>query len=239
MRTAALTGRILVAVAILAAIVAQLDSSIAFAAQDGPGDTTNVVVNFLSYFTVDSNLLSVVVLLAGAVRLLRRRPESPTFTTVRLAVTTYMVITGVVYNVLLRGYLVQGAVVLWSNEILHVVGPLYLLLDWLFAPGRTSLRSRQALPALIFPLIWLVYTLIRGPFAADPFRPTDYWYPYPFLNPVTSAGGYGGVAAYSVGIAAAVILVAMGLAWTSRRRSPADGHRSSVDGRTSGSAGRA
>lgn len=220
MRTAALIGRIVVAVAILAAIVVQLDSSIAFAAQDGPGRTATVVVNFLSYFTVDSNTLSAVVLLVGAALLLRHRPESRTFTMIRLAVTTYMVITGIVYNLLLRGYLVQGATVLWSNEVLHVVGPLYLLLDWLFAPGRTPLRTREALPALIFPSVWLVYTLVRGPFATDPFRPTDYWYPYPFLNPVTSAGGYGSVAAYSVGIAAAVILVAMGLARVSRRRAP-------------------
>lgn len=217
MRLTALIGRTVVALAIIAAIVAQLDSSIAFAARDGQGDTANVVVNFLSYFTVDSNTLSAVVLLCGAVLLARGRPESRTFSVVRLAVTTYMVITGVVYNLLLRGFLVQGATVLWSNEVLHVIGPLYLLLDWLFAPGRTRLQSRDALPALVFPAVWLAYTLLRGPFATDPFRPTDYWYPYPFLNPVTSAGGYGSVAAYSVGIAIAVVLVAMGLAWVSRR----------------------
>lgn len=217
MRTAALIGRTVVAIAIIAAVVVQLDSSIAFAGRDGEPDTLDVVVNFLSYFTVDSNTLSAVLLLCSAVLLARGRAEFRTFTVIRLAVTTYMVITGVVYNLLLRGFLVQGATVLWSNEVLHVIGPLYLLLDWLFAPGRTPLRSRDALPALIFPAVWLVYTLVRGPSAIDPFRPTDYWYPYPFLNPVTSTGGYAGVAAYSVGIAIAVVLVAMGLAWVSRR----------------------
>lgn len=217
MRIAAVLARIAVGVAIIAAIAAQLGASVEFAGRDGDPDTANVVVNFLSYFTVDSNTLAAGVLLCGAVLLLRNRPDSRSFAVIRLAVTTYMVITGIVYNLLLRGLLVQGNVVGWSNEVLHLIGPLYLLLDWLFAPGRRRLASRDALPALIFPAGWLVYTLVRGPFAADPFRPTDYWYPYPFLNPVTSTGGYGTVAVYSLGIAVAVVAVAMGLAWVSRR----------------------
>ena len=217
MRTAAVLARIAMGIAIIAAVVVQLVASIEFAGRDGSSDAGDVVVNFLSYFTVDSNSLAAIVLLCGAALLARNRPDTHTFAVIRLAVTTYMVITGIVYNLLLRGLLVQGNVVAWSNEVLHLIGPLYLLLDWLFAPGRRPLRSRDAVPALVFPAVWLVYTLVRGPFATDPFRPTDYWYPYPFLNPVTSAGGYGTVAVYSVGIAVAVVGVAMGLAWISRR----------------------
>lgn len=69
---------------------------------------------------------------------------------------------------------------------------------------------------LAFPLVWVVYTLTRGPFATDPFDGTDYWYPYPFLNPVTSTGGYGSVAAYVVGITAVFVLVALLLVRTTR-----------------------
>ena len=186
------------------------------------------MINFFSYFTIDSNALAAVVMLCGAVLLARGRPDTHTFAVVRLAVTTYMVITGIVYNLLLRGLLVQGNVIAWSNEVLHLVGPVYLLLDWLFAPGRRALRSRDAVPALVFPTVWLVYTLVRGPFATDAFQPTDQWYPYPFLNPVTSAGGYGTVAVYCVGIAVAVVGVAMGLAWISRRGTTADAAVSAV-----------
>jgi hypothetical protein len=44
---------------------------------------------------------------------------------------------------------------------------------------------------LIYPMLYLVYSLIRGPIVD--------WYRYPFLDP-DEAGGYLGVALYSVGI---------------------------------------
>lgn len=213
--------RLAIAVAVCAAIVAQLRSSIDFAGAQGHPDAANVTVNFLSYFTVDSNSLTAIVLVVGAVLLLRRPTTEPRgFTMARVAVTTYMIITGVVYNLLLRG-LPVGAVVTWSNEILHVVAPAYLVLDWLFAPSRGVLRARDALPALAFPIVWITYTLLRGPHAKDPYTLTAYWYPYPFINPVTSAGGYLSVSAYIVGIAVAVVAIAFALTWTSRLRRPA------------------
>jgi hypothetical protein len=45
---------------------------------------------------------------------------------------------------------------------------------------------------MAFPLVWLAYTLVRGPIVD--------WYPYPFLNPA-NVGGYVGVTAYCIAIA--------------------------------------
>jgi len=155
--------------AIIAAIVAQLSSSLSFAGRSSTTDTGNVLINFFSYFTIDSNVLTVIILLIGAAVLMRgAKAETHRFTVTRVAVTTYMIITGLVYNLLLRGLLVQGATVAWSNEILHVVGPMYLVIDWFLAPGRNRLAWRNALPALVFPIIWVIYTLVRGPLATDP-----------------------------------------------------------------------
>jgi hypothetical protein len=221
MRLTFVATRLLVAVAVLAAILAQLQSSIDFA----PGsESTAVVVNFFSYFTVDSNSITVLALVFGCALLRRRVSVEPQwFTIARASVTTYMVITGIVYNLLLRGEAQSGAVIPWSNEILHVVAPVYVLVDWLFAPGRNRVGPRDVLYVVAFPIGWAAYTLLRGPFASDPFTRADHWYPYPFLNPVTSAHGYLTVTCYVVGIAVAVIGVASALAWDSRRRSPALG----------------
>lgn len=140
MRSKFTAARVVVAIAIVAALAAQLAKSISVANEDGPSRTGAVVANFFSYFTVDSNSLTVVVLMLGAIVLARSPEPEPRWLTLgRAAATTYMVITGVVYNILLRG-LPAEAVVGWSNEILHVVGPAYLLLDWLLAPGRNGLR---------------------------------------------------------------------------------------------------
>lgn len=212
-------ARLIVATAIVAAVVVQLVASLSFLGPKGRPDVAPVVVNYLSYFTIDSNTLAAIVLVVSAIMLARTAPVEPRgLTMARVAVTTYMVITGVVYNLLLRGSLEQGATVAWSNEILHLVAPLYLVLDWAFAPGRQRLSWRDAVPALAFPTVWVVYTLVRGPFATNPYVEAAYWYPYPFLNPVTSTGGYATVAAYVLGIAVITILLAVSLAWTTRRR---------------------
>ena len=50
---------------------------------------------------------------------------------------------------------------------------------------------------LSFPLVWIVYTLIRGAIVNK--------YPYPFLDPVH--GGYGSVAVYCDAILVAMLVV--------------------------------
>lgn len=220
MRILFIVLRFVVVAAIAAAIIGQLATSIDFWHGRGVDDVTVQVVNFFSFFTVESNAASAVILAIGAVLLIvRPGPDSETFTLVRASIVTYMVVTGVVYNLLLRGVeLPQGSTLAWSNEILHVVAPLYLLLDWIFAPGRVPLAPRKIWPVLVFPIVWVVYALVRGPFVVDDVYGNDFWYPYPFLNPVTSADGYLSVTFYVILIAAVIGLVAAGVLWISRRR---------------------
>jgi hypothetical protein len=212
--------RLGIVAAIVAAIVGQLASSLDFWHSRGVDDVTPQIVNFFSFFTIESNIASAVVLAIGAVLLIvRSAPDSAGFTLVRASVVTYMVVTGIVYNLLLRGVeLPQGSTLGWSNEILHVVAPAYLLIDWIFAPGRVPLAPRKIWPILVFPIVWVVYALVRGPFVVDKVYGNDFWYPYPFLNPVTSANGYLSVTFYVILIAAVIGLVAAGILWISRRR---------------------
>ena len=166
------------------------------------------------------------VLLIGAVLLIRGQVRDPGwFSILRASVVAYMTVTGVVYNLLLRGVSVSGAAqdVQWTNEVLHVVGPILMVVDWLFAPGRRRLEWRHIWIVVIFPIAWAVYTKIRGPFVDDPTLATlnpDYaggWYPYPFLNPANSELGYVSVAFYVVLIAAVIGGVGAAIIWVSRR----------------------
>ncbi|MCU1477042.1 MAG: hypothetical protein JWQ64_1735 [Subtercola sp.] len=219
--------RIIIALAIAIAIVAQLAHSVDFLQGQAGFDQAFFVTNFFSFFTVDSNAASVVVLLVGAGLALRRGvgegssssddSDPLLFTTVRASVVTYMITTGIVYNLLLRPLsLPQGQTLEWSNEILHVVGPIYLLLDWLFAPGRVPLNYRRLWAIVSFPILWVIYTLIRGPLAIDGTTGKP-WYPYPFLNPSTSANGYLSVSFYVVLIALVICAIGVGVIWVSRR----------------------
>ncbi len=215
--------RVSIAAAIIAAIVGQLIVSVDNWHRAGITDISTQIVNFFSFFTIESNVLTVVVALIGAWFLFARRGVDPNaLLGFRLATVTYMATTGVVYNLLLRGVeLPQGTTLPWSNEVLHLIGPIYVILDWLLAPGRRPIAWKAVWPVLIFPLAWGIYTLIRGPLTYDAVFKRDYWYPYPFLNPNTSPEGYFSVSFYIVLIAVVIAAVCVGAIAISKKKLPA------------------
>lgn len=196
MPTALRVIRASMAIAIIVAIVAQF-----IEAGNSPIFTPT---NFFSYFTVLSNLGAMVVLGSLAVRpeLVGHEP----FVIFRGAITVYMAITGIVYNVLLAPAGADVSTQLaWVNSIVHVVGPIVVVVDWFLdrSPIRPTLG--QAATWLIFPAVWLVYTLIRGPIAD--------WYPYPFLNPDNHSAGE--IAITCAAIMVAFIAVGLVIRWGS------------------------
>jgi hypothetical protein len=182
-------GVVLVRVARVAAAVLGIAAIVtSFAQRTGPAS------NFFSFFTIESNILAVGVLLLGG--LLTSCPRGWPF--LRGAVTLYMVITGLVYAALLSRVDVQLQSA-WTNAVLHRVLPLVLLVDWLAFPPWARVRARLALAWLAFPLAYFAYSLIRGPHA--------HFYPYPFLDP--RPHGYGYVVVYALVLAAGMAVLAL------------------------------
>jgi hypothetical protein len=162
------------------------------------------LVNFLSYFTIQSNVIGIVAL-GGAALLGSARPAWLDW--LRGAATVYLAITFVVV-ILLLGNVDVGLQLPWVDFVLHKLTPVVMVADWLLDPPARRVTTRTALSWLIYPLIWLAYTLVRGPIAG--------WYPYPFLDP--AHGGYGQVAITSAMILVAGTLVCLGVAWVANRR---------------------
>jgi hypothetical protein len=207
--------RLTMAALILAAVLAEFRNALRTVPAEG-SSTATVLVNFFSYFTIESNLFAFAALVAGAAWALNRKSREPVWIAVLLvAATTFMTITGIVYNVLLRG--IALATTPWANEVLHLVGPLFLIVDLLFAPPRRRLPWRTIAVVIAWPILWVVYTLFRGELVVSPLTGEGWWYPYPFLNPHVQ-GGYLVVAFYVAGIAAAFTLVAWGVVSVGRRR---------------------
>ena len=110
-----------------------------------------------------------------------------------------MMTTGVVYGVLLADTAGREITYVgWADTVVHRIMPIVIVTDWLIASPRTRLTLRAGLIWLSYPVLFLAYSLIRGPIVA--------WYPYPFLTPAR-VGGYAGVALYAVGIALFILLV--------------------------------
>jgi len=177
----------------LAAIVVQL--------WVGVTENDSSTSNFFSFFTIESNLLTVVVLLAGAALALRGQETSPGWELFRGAVAAYMTTTFIVFAALLSGLSDElDLTEPWINVVLHQLMPIVLVIDWVASPPRHRLTVRRASVWMILPLAYCIYSLIRGPIVD--------WYPYPFLNP-DETGGYLGVTAYSLGIA----VLFLGIVW--------------------------
>ncbi len=162
------------------------------------------VGNFLSYFTVEGNAFAVVVLLWSA---LAGDLGSRRLDLLRGASTLYMATTIVVFTVLLSGLdPARLTAVPWDNTVLHYLMPIGVTLDWLLDRPSRRIGFRVALPWLGVPLVYVAYSLVRGPLVD--------WYPYPFLDP--STGGYARVAIVSVVIA----VVVAGFTWLVTRVPP-------------------
>ncbi len=216
MRIAAIIWRILGSVGVVAAVGGQLALSISYWTETGVRHLPTSVANFFSFFTVQSNLIGAAALAIGAVLLIRGRdPEPRWFTVLRACATSYLLTTGLVYNLLLRGIeLPQGSTLAWSNEVLHVVIPLVMVLDWVLAPGDNRIGWGAIGVVVIYPIVWAAYTMVRGPLVFSDITQATGWYPYPFLDPAN--GGWGSVLAYIAGIAALIAVAAAGVVAVSR-----------------------
>jgi hypothetical protein len=140
--------------------------------------TTGVVetlIRYFSFFTISSNIIATICFYfiignpGPDAKAFFARPKTIA------AITMYMFIVGLVYNAVLRGQHVplQGHAMI-ANELLHVVMPLLILTYWLVFAEKNTLEWKSIFPWLIYPLIYCIYTLVRGEFA--------HFYPYPFMN---------------------------------------------------------
>jgi hypothetical protein len=150
--------------------------------------------NFFSFFTILSNILGTLVFFAAVAAVASGRPGAPDL--LRGAAALYLVITGIVYGIALAHY-DTPQVIPWVNIVVHRVTPAVFAADWLIDPPRRPPRFPRALVWLVFPVLYLLYTLVRGPVVG--------WYPYPFLDPRTH--GYAAVAVGCVLVAAAFLAV--------------------------------
>ena len=188
-------------------------TAVAIAVQAADLNARGILVpsNFFSYFTIQSNLIAVAAFLVSVAWW--RTAPSEAWELVRGASVLHMTITFVVFAVLLSGTDVDTAIP-WVDTVLHRVMPLAVIADWLIDPPRHRIPFRTSLRWTTFPVIWLAYTMIRGPIVG--------WYPYPFMDP--AGAGYASVAIYVVAILVFGIVLCALIAWVGNavgaRRSP-------------------
>lgn len=170
------------------------------------------LVRFFVYFTIESNLFSMV---TAALLVLRPHIDGRAWRVARIAAVVGMTVTFVVYLVALAPILDLSGTAYWTDLGFHIAAPLLTLLGWLLFGPRLQFDPHSAGLFVIWPVAWIVVVLGYGAQTS--------WYPYPFLDVV--AHGYGTVLLHCLLIAVLLLGVAALAVGTDRAlpRAGADG----------------
>jgi hypothetical protein len=143
---------------------------------------------YFAYFSIVTAIFAGALLLVVGVRALRNLEEGKRLEIARLSLTVAMVVVGVVYHALLSDVAndVRDGDYVWPvfpNEFIHTYAPMLIVLEYLVSQKTFNIRLRAALWVAVFPLVWLMFSVIRGSITN--------WWPYWFINPNGEAGFVG------------------------------------------------
>jgi len=161
------------------------------------------LIRFISYFTILTNLL---VAITTTTLALGQTIAPRWWKVLRLNAIVGIAVTALVHWFFLRPLLDLSGADYLADKLLHVVAPLVALIGWAVFGPRGKVETSLLLPSLIYPIGWLVYTLVRGAIVD--------WYPYPFLD----VGLHGYPRALLACTAVAVLLLA--LTWAAIKLDP-------------------
>lgn len=163
---------------------------------DGVEGLFGRVVDSLSYFTNLSNLIVAVVL-----TMLARKPDrgGAVWHAVRMDSLVMIAITGLIYAIVLAPDAQVEGLDIIVNAIKHYIVPIMTVFLWLLVGPRRQLTFASVFTALVIPITWAIYTLIRGEFISA--------YPYGFLNVI--AYGLPAVLTNIAGVAALGIILGL------------------------------
>jgi hypothetical protein len=163
------------------------------------------LLRVLSFFTIQSNILSALVS-AQLVRDPNR--DGAAWRVLRLAALFGIAVTGIVYaSVLAAMHEPNGWRETTSNAIFHYLVPIGMVVGWLLFGPRPRIAPSVIGLALVWPVLWFAYTIVRGEATG--------WYPYPFVDAATH--GYARVVLNAVVVTAVFAAVCAVLAVLDRR----------------------
>jgi len=168
-------------------------------------DNPERVFNVFAYFTIQSNLL-----LGGTALVLALQPGrrgGVLFNTLRLNGVLCIAVTGIVAHAVLAGLVDLHGWAAVADFLVHTAAPIVGVLGWLLFGPRGLTSWRVVGWSIVFPLLWLVFTLVRGAFVG--------FYPYPFVN--VDEHGYGRVLLNCLLVAVLFLALAAGATTLDRR----------------------
>lgn len=135
---------------------------------------TGAIIKYLSYFTILTNILVALSLTIPIVKPASYIAKFFSSGSIKTAIAVYIIIVGIIYNLLLRQLWNPQGLQLVADILLHQLIPAAYVVYWLAFVQKSSLEWKQSLIWLMYPLVYLVYAIIRGAITGH--------YPYPFID---------------------------------------------------------
>ena len=160
---------------------------------------SEIIVRYFSYFTITTNLLVAIACTSLFINPLLGPGYFFSQQGTLTAITVYILIVGIIYNLILRSLWNPQGLQWVVDELLHSAIPLLFFGFWIIFAPKDELLWKDIWSWLIYPIVYMLFILIRGS--------TSNFYPYPFIN--IKVLGLNKVLANSMGIALAFILVSL------------------------------
>lgn len=178
----------------------------------------NTLFRFFGFFTVDTNIIVALcftfIFLGTKYRLGRFFSKPSTIT----AITVYITIVGIVYNVILRSLWQPTGLQNTVDELLHTFIPALVIIFWLIFVPIEQLKWKNVFTWLIYPIIYIIYALIHGAVTK--------WYPYPFVD--VNKLGYNKALFNTAGILLVIFLLSLALIATGKLMKKIDDKKEKV-----------
>lgn len=132
------------------------------------------IIRFFSFFTI---LTNTIVALYFSVQLIPLKKNPLNFLNKNgalTAITVFILLVGIVYQVVLRSIWEPKGLQKIVDELLHSFIPLFVFMYWLFFSKKEDLNFISFLKWLSYPILYFIFIITRG--LASGF------YPYPFMN---------------------------------------------------------
>ena len=137
-------------------------------------DIPETIIRFFSFFTILTNILVALFLTTSVFRLKKFPFDLFLAKGTLTAITAFIVIVGLVYQIVLRQIWEPTGLQYIVDELLHTIIPLFMLGYWFFNIRKEDLLLKPVFNWLIYPSIYLIFIIVRGYLSG--------YYPYPFLN---------------------------------------------------------
>ncbi|MBA2746079.1 MAG: Pr6Pr family membrane protein [Flavisolibacter sp.] len=135
------------------------------------------IIRFFSFFTILTNTL--VAIYFTCIVFIKNQEKAINKPGLLTAITMYIIMVGSVYQIALRQIWQPKGIQMVVDELLHSIMPILVTIFWFMYETTRSVKYSQILKWAIYPLIFLIFILVRGSFSN--------FYPYPFVD-VTNLG---------------------------------------------------